>query len=159
MSLHLNEIKLNASRFVLKWKEKAPHAREEADAQTFQNEFFAIFGISRSKIAVFEQKVKLGDGSSGYIDLLWKGYILIEMKSPGKDLKLAYEQAKNYALALPEDDMPRGILVCDFCNFEYYNLEKNAERTTFKLEELESYITLFAFLAGYKDLEYKRQTL
>ena len=87
--LHLNEIKLKADQFVLKWKEKVKNAREEADAQTFENDFFEIFGVSRNKIAVFEQKVKLNDGSLGYIDLLWKGYILIEMKRPGKNLNQA----------------------------------------------------------------------
>ena len=156
MSIHLNEIKLKADQFVLKWKEKVKNAREEADAQTFENDFFEIFGISRNKIAVFEQKVKLNDGSLGYIDLLWKGYILIEMKSPGKNLNQAYEQAKTYALALPECDMPKGILISDFLHFEYYNLEKNGEKTSFTLEELEKHITLFAHLAGYKDVEYKK---
>ena len=156
MPLHLNEMKLKAHAFVLEWKEKAKEAREEADAQTFENEFFSIFGVSRNKIAVFEHKVKLCSGSAGYIDLLWKGYILIEMKTPGKDLCKAYEQAKEYALALPEEDMPKGILICDFVHFEYYNLEKNAEKTCFLLEELPEYVTLFAFLAGYKDVEYKK---
>lgn len=78
MALSLNEIKIRAQQFVLNWKDKAATAREEADAQTFENEFFAIFGVPRSKIAVFEHKVKLLDGSNGYIDLFWKGYILIE---------------------------------------------------------------------------------
>lgn len=155
--LSLNEIKLRAQGFVLNWKDKAATAREEADAQTFENEFFAIFGVPRSKIAVFEQKVKLQDGSNGYIDLFWKGYILIEMKTPGKDRKKAFEQAKAYANALSNSDMPKGILICDFCNFDYYNLEKNAERTSFTLGDLPDYIGLFAFLAGYKDVEYKKQ--
>ena len=157
MALSLNEIKLRAQAFVLNWKDKAVTVREEADAQTFENEFFAIFGVPRSKIAVFEQKVKLQDGSNGYIDLFWKGYILIEMKTPGKDRKKAFEQAKTYANALSNSDMPKGILICDFCNFDYYNLEKNAECTSFTLEDLPEYIGLFAFLAGYKDVEYKKQ--
>ncbi|UTC90607.1 class I SAM-dependent DNA methyltransferase [Treponema denticola] len=155
--LSLNEIKLRAQGFVLNWKDKAATAREEADAQTFENEFFAIFGVPRSKIAIFEQKVKLQDGSNGYIDLFWKGYILIEMKTPGKDRKKAFEQAKTYANALSNSDMPKGILICDFCNFDYYNLEKNAECTSFTLGDLPDYIGLFAFLAGYKDVEYKKQ--
>ncbi|WP_255806435.1 DNA methyltransferase [Treponema putidum] len=94
---------------------------------------------------------------NGYIDLFWKGYILIEMKTPGKDRKKAFEQAKTYANALSNSDMPKGILICDFCNFDYYNLEKNAECTSFTLENLPDYIGLFAFLAGYKDVEYKKQ--
>ncbi len=157
MALSLNEIKTRAAQFVLNWKEKAPKAREEADAQTFENEFFHIFDIPRNKIAVFEHRVKLQDGSNGYIDLLWKGFILIEMKSPGKDLQKAYEQAKNYTLALNSADIPKGILICDFVHFHYYNLERNGEKTSFTLGELTQYTELFLFLAGYKDVEYKKQ--
>lgn len=134
MALSLNEIKIRTQQFVLNWKDKAATAREEADAQTFENEFFAIFGVPRNKIAVFEHKVKLLDGSNGYIDLFWKGYILIEMKSPDKDRKKAFEQAKAYANALQNADMPKGILICDFVHFDYYHLEKDAELTSFTID-------------------------
>ena len=154
--LSLNEIRRRACEFVLNWKDKVAQAREEADAQTFETEFFNIFGVPRNKIAIFEHKVKLLDGSSGYIDLLWKGYILIEMKSPGKDLKRAYEQAKRYATALPESELPKVILISDFCNFHYYNLEKDSELTAFTFEQLPENIGLFSFLAGYKEIEYKK---
>ncbi|MDR3302679.1 MAG: hypothetical protein LBT01_09180, partial [Spirochaetaceae bacterium] len=63
--LSWNEIRTRASAFVLEWKDKAPTAREEADAQTFENGFFHIFGVSRSKVAIFEQKVKMQDGADG----------------------------------------------------------------------------------------------
>ena len=49
MALSLNEIKIRAQQFVLNWKDKAATAREEADAQTFENEFFAIFGVPRNQ--------------------------------------------------------------------------------------------------------------
>ena len=49
MALSLNEIKTRAQQFVLNWKDKAAAAREEADAQTFENEFFAIFGVPRNQ--------------------------------------------------------------------------------------------------------------
>ena len=140
----------------MNWKDKASKAREEADAQTFQTDFLYIFGVPRNKIAIFEHKVKLLDGSSGYIDLLWKGYILIEMKSPGKDLSKAYEQAKRYAQVLPDAELPKVILISDFENFHYYNLEKDGELVSFTLEELADNIGLFSFLAGYKEIEYKK---
>ena len=57
--LALNEIRRRACEFVLNWKEKASTAREEADAQTFETEFFNIFGVARNKMAIFEHKVKL----------------------------------------------------------------------------------------------------
>ncbi|GHV74087.1 hypothetical protein AGMMS49940_13890 [Spirochaetia bacterium] len=94
MPLSWNEIKARAAAFVNEWKTAAGSEREEAEAQTFENEFFNIFGVNRRQVAVFEKKVKLLDGS-GYIDLFWKGHILIEMKTPGKDMEKAYEQAKN----------------------------------------------------------------
>lgn len=84
MSISWNEIKTRAANFVNNWKEKAARAREEADAQTFQNEFFNVFGVTRSLVAIFEQKVKSDSEGNGYIDLFWKGHIIVEMKSPRK---------------------------------------------------------------------------
>lgn len=86
MSLSWNEIKTRAAAFVNEWKDLAPTAREEADAQTFETGFFHIFGVERSQVAIFEQKVHLSGDANGYIDLFWKGHIMIEMKSPGKDM-------------------------------------------------------------------------
>jgi hypothetical protein len=60
MPLSWNEIKSRASAFVLEWKNKAPAAREEADAQTFEAGFLNIFGDEGRKKAVFEYKVALG---------------------------------------------------------------------------------------------------
>jgi hypothetical protein len=75
------------------------------------------------------------------------------MKTPGKDLDKAYEQAKSYALALPQKDIPRGILTCDFLHFQYYDLEDNAKQYSFRLDELPAYIELFGYLAGYKEAD------
>ena len=165
MPLSWNEIKTRAAAFVNDWKDKAPTAREEADAQSFQIEFFNIFGVDRKKVAIFEDKVKLykdrqqglfGDGTadaSGYIDLLWDGHILIEMKSPGKDLEKAYEQARNYALALDKRKFPKAILICDFVNFHYYNLLEDGKQYRFQLTQLLEHIELFGDLAGYRDID------
>lgn len=156
MALSLNEIKTRASAFVINWKDKAPVAREEADAQTFENEFFEIFGVTRSQVAIFEHRVKMAD-ANGYVDLFWKGHIMIEMKTPGKDMAKAYIQAKNYANALKPSDLPKGILICDFNHFHYYNLEEDATLYSFTLPELVEHIDLFSDLAGYKEVEYEKQ--
>ena len=157
MSISWNEIKTRASSFVLEWKEKAASAREEADAQTFENEFFHIFGVERSKVAIFEQRVKVSEEADGYIDLFWKGHIIVEMKSPGRDMERAFRQAKEYANALKGSELPKCILICDFLHFHYYDLEKNAERTEFPIEDLVRHVELFGDLAGYKDVEYREQ--
>ena len=55
MPLSLNEIKDRALAFSREWEgEKA----ERAEAQTFWNEFFNVFGISRRRLASFEEPVK-----------------------------------------------------------------------------------------------------
>ena len=55
MPLSLNEIKNNALAFSREWEgEKA----ERAEAQTFWNEFFNVFGVNRRRLASFEEPVK-----------------------------------------------------------------------------------------------------
>lgn len=157
MALSWNEIKTRAAAFVNEWKDIAPTAREEADAQTFQAGFFKVFGVERSQVAIFEQKVSLLDEARGYIDLFWKGHIIIEMKSPGKNMEKAFEQAKTYANALSAAELPKCILICDFNTFHHYDLTKNAKKTEFTLSELVQYVELFSDIAGYKDVEYKKQ--
>ena len=91
MVLSWNEIKDRAVKFTREW---ADTFNEEADAKPFLEEFFNVFGISRKKVATFEYRVKKLDEHDGYIDLLWKGTLLVEMKSRGKGLEKAYLQAK-----------------------------------------------------------------
>jgi hypothetical protein len=152
MPLSWNEIKTRAAAFVLEWKDNRT-VKEKAEAQTFETEFLKIFGVERKKVALFEHEVHFGDGKNGYIDLFWKGHIIIEMKTPGKDLDKAYEQAKAYALTLQQKDIPKGILTCDFLNFQYYDLEDNATCHSFQLEELHTHVELFGHLAGYKEID------
>jgi len=164
-SLNWNEIRLRAANFVNDWKDKAPKAREEADAQDFQTDFLYIFDVSRRQVATFEHRVNIGGqedllgnktgGRRGYIDLFWKGHFMIEMKTPGKDMLKAYQQAKEYAANLSADELPEGILICDFCNFDYYNLEENKEVEHFTLADLPEKVELFGYLAGHKVKKYK----
>ncbi|MCL2765662.1 MAG: hypothetical protein FWD40_10345, partial [Treponema sp.] len=158
MPLSWNEIKTRAASFVLEWKEKGAAVKEKAEAQTFQTEFLKIFGVSRKKVALFEHEIRYENSTErGYIDLFWKGQIIIEMKTPGKDLDKAFEQAKSYALSLPQKEIPKGILTCDFLNFQYYDLEHDAKCHTFKLEELPAHVELFGHLAGYKEIDSFKQ--
>jgi len=163
--LNWNEIRLRATNFVNEWKDQAPKAREEADAQDFQTAFLDIFGITKRQVATFEHRVNIGGeedysgktigGRKGYIDLFWKGRFLIEMKTPGKDMLEAYEQAKKYANNLPKEEIPEGILICDFCNFDFYDLDENKEVVHFTLAELPERIELFSFLVGNKEIKYQ----
>jgi hypothetical protein len=122
MPLSWNEIKSRATAFTKEWEHETS---EDAEAKSFWDGFFNIFGISRRRVATFEQQVKKADDKAGFIDLLWKGVILIEHKSRGKDLTKAYQQAKDYFPGLKEKELPRYILVSDFANFRLYDLEEN----------------------------------
>ena len=154
VTLSQNEISARAAKFADDWKDTV---REEAEAQSFLIDFFHVLGVSRKRVAIFEHKVKCADGGSGYIDLFWKGHILIEMKTRGKDLSKAYEQAKRYADSLAHHELPKAILVCDFENWHFYDLGKDGQPTTFSLSELPQYIHLFHFLAGYEQREYQEE--
>ncbi|QTR54255.1 hypothetical protein [Thiothrix unzii] len=49
--LHHNEIRNRSHAFVQKWREES---REEAEAKSFWDAFFSVFGIERKDVAVFE---------------------------------------------------------------------------------------------------------
>ena len=90
MPLSWNEIRNRALAFSREW---ADAASENAQAKPFWVEFFDVFGISSKRVASFEEPVKkLGD-KQGFIDLFWKGVLLVEHKSRGKDLDRAYTPA------------------------------------------------------------------
>lgn len=83
MALSQREIRERASAFAREWGEAS---RECAEAQTFWNEFFDVFGISRRRVASFEEPVKkLGD-QRGSIALFWKGTLIAAHKSKGAEL-------------------------------------------------------------------------
>lgn len=153
VTLSWNEIKENAIAFSTEW---ANTSKEEADAKPFLVEFFKVFGISQKRFSTFEYRVKKLDDKDGYIDLLWKGVILIEMKSRGKNLDNAYEQAKEYTFGLKQHELPKCILVSDFENFRLYDLEEGTE-IIFKLNELVQNVIHFGYLIGYTKKVYKEQ--
>lgn len=153
MALSWNEIKDRALHFSKEW---ADTSNEEADAKPFLIEFFEVFGISRKRVSTFEHKVKKLDDSNGYIDLLWKGTILIEMKSRGKNLDKAYQQAVDYTHGLKQHELPKYILVCDFDIFRLYDLEDD-KTIEFKLNDLVNNVQHFGYLLGYQKKVYKEQ--
>ncbi len=100
-------------------------------------------------MATFEKRVKKMGDKDGYIDLLWKGTLLIEHKSRGKDLTKAFRQAKDYFPGLQADEEPRYILLCDFWQFELHDLDEDRIHR-FTLPELDQHLRLFYFIAGYR---------
>lgn len=153
MALSWNEIKDRAARFAKEW---ADTTREEADAKPFLVDFFNVFGISRKKVATFEEKVKKLDGGNGYIDLFWKGVLLVEMKSRGKNLDDAFKQAKGYLQKVKSHELPRYILISDFHTLRLHDLEEESV-VEFTLDALVQHVQHFGFIAGYQKRTYKEQ--
>lgn len=155
MPLSWNEIKQRAIQFSTEWENTS---NEEADAKPFLEAFFDVFGITRKRVSTFEHRVKKIDDSDGYIDLLWKGNILVEMKSRGRSLDRAYSQAVEYTYGLKEHELPKYILVSDFERFRLYNLDNSDDALVeFLLKDLVSNVHHFGYLLGYQKKVYKEQ--
>lgn len=141
-----NEIRREASRFALEWKDARS---ESAEKQTFWNEFFAIFGITRRNFVRFEKAVEKLDGAMGFIDAFWPGEVIVEHKSRDEDLTKARGQALDYLNGVPQHELPKQLVVSDFANFLVVDFETGDE-LGFPLEELPSQVELFARFAGYR---------
>jgi N-6 DNA Methylase len=161
MPLSWSEIRDRSVAFSREYRDAAS---EKSKSQQFWRDFFHVFGVDSKKVAAYEQQVKLtraglqaGDAnviSNGWIDVFWRGKLLIEMKSAGQNLDRAFAQALQYFDNLPsgglkDRDLPRYILVCDFQNFRLFDLQTNEEKR-FKLADLSKNIKAFGFIPGYE---------
>lgn len=151
--LSWTDIRSNATSFVYEWHGTK---RERAEAQTFVNEFFAVFGINRKRVSSFEHAVKKLNSNTGFIDAFWPGKLIIEMKSAGKDLNAAIDQAFDYFSGLDDAELPKFVMVSDFARIALHDVETRATHE-FKLEELAQNIHLFGFIAGYQTRTHSEQ--
>ena len=81
MPLSWNEIKSRAIEFSKEWENESS---EDAEAKSFWDGFFDVFGLTRKRLANFEFQVEKYGGNKGYIDLFWPGMLIVEHKSRGK---------------------------------------------------------------------------
>jgi hypothetical protein len=163
VQLGWNEIKQRAVQFSREW---AGETREEAEAKSFWDAFFNVFGIPRRSVATFEEPVRKLGGQYGYIDLFWKGRLLVEHKSQGKSLDRAESQAFEYLQSLAtegrHDEIPRYVIVTDFDRLALYDLEPedvrdlplfcglHVQRVEIRVKDLHRHVRLFGFIPGYK---------
>src|SRR5215216_689414 len=153
MRLSWNEIRARAAAFAEEWQDAY---YERGETQSFYNDFFQIFGVKRRAVARYEEPVKkLGD-KRGFMDLFWKGVLLVEQKSAGERLAPAKEQALDYFPGLKNYELPRHLLLSDFQTFELHDLD---ERTAvaFRLAELPKHVERFGFILGLEKREFKDQ--
>ena len=157
----------NARRFVSRWQGR--NLGECSDAQTFINEFFAIFDIDRHASNIFFEYSLWDHKRKSYnrIDVFWPGVILIENKSPGLGLAEAAQQANNYYHRLDDTCKPKYIVVNNFHNFQIHeegtrnkNKARNIFRkTSFSLNELPENIHLFYYLLDHEPVKITKEVV
>lgn len=145
----MNEIRTRAVRFIRDWQDEPGDERQQG--QSYVRDLLGVYGITETRAAFYEKRVKRSStGSRGYIDALIPGLALIEMKSAGKDLVAAEEQALDYINDLPDPEVPRWVLTSDFRRFRLLDLHAESEPAQeFTLTELQDHAEKLAFFAGY----------
>lgn len=139
-------------QFVAEWDGET---QEQAESQSFWNDWFAVFGIKRRRYVQFEKKAeRQSTGGRGRIDAFWEGQIAVEHKSGGKDLAHAEEQALDYLNSLDNVAQPRIVITSDFAHFRVLDLETGAT-DEFPLAAFPENIERFGFIAGYESRSFK----
>lgn len=153
-SISISEIRSRAAAFAKRWEGEE---YERGESQTFWNEFLAVFGVDRKRVAYFEQRAKKSSGAGyGFIDLFWPGVLLVEQKSLGKSLEAAESQADDYLAQLNNGEFPIASIVSDFRRLKitwFEGLDKG-NTSILDLKDLPVMVDKFAFLAGYKVRDY-----
>jgi type I restriction-modification system DNA methylase subunit len=148
-SLALSEVRRRLTKFAHDFKDAA---NEQQQASIFLTRFYECYGIKAESATIYEQRVKTLSGGVGRIDSFIPGLLIVEHKSKGRDLDLAYEQATNYFIALPEAQRPKYIVVSDFERIRLHDLahKRSVECT---LKQLPSKASWFKFLLEGSEAE------
>ena len=155
-TLSLNAIRNNCVKFAHEWSDCVGDEKQEG--HEFMRELMQCFGITKRKAISYERRSnRASTGRQGYIDALIPGKALIEMKSAGKDLDKAEEQALDYIHDLADVETPRLLIISDFRRVRIVDLdsEKASDgsgddgRTEFRLAQLPDHVDDLKFLAGY----------
>ena len=155
-SLSLNTIRERCVKFAHEWSDCVGDEKQEG--HEFMRELMQCFGITKRKAISYERRSnRASTGRQGYIDALIPGKALIEMKSAGKDLDKAEEQALDYIHDLANVETPRLLIISDFRRIRIVDLDSelatdgsgDAGRTEFRLAQLPDHVDDLKFLAGY----------
>ena len=155
-TLSLNAIRERCVKFAYDWSDCV--GDEKQDGHEFMRELMKCFGITKRKAISYERRSnRASTGRQGYIDALIPGKALIEMKSAGKDLNKAEEQALDYIHDLADVETPRLLIISDFRRIRIVDLDHNmttddgidSGHTEFELAKLPDHVDDLKFLAGY----------
>ena len=87
MPLSADEVRANLAKFVVAWRDYS--GSERAEAQTFLNDLLACYGTARKEVgARFEER-----SGAGFMDMIWPGVCVVEMKRPSEADKLDQHRA------------------------------------------------------------------
>lgn len=126
---------------------------ERAEAQTFLNQLVECYGADRQAVGMrFEHHI----AGVGFVDMLWPGRALVEMKAPSRTATLedAQPQAERYWRASAADDgsydAVRYVVLCSFQRFLVWDMHHNPSRpmVNLSLDELPDHYEALLFLAG-----------
>lgn len=148
--LSLTEMQSRARKFVIEW---TGESRENAESQSWWNDYFHIFGVERRRMATYERwATRASTGRKGRIDVFMPGVMIAEHKSLGKDKGKGSSQADDYLRGgdIPAHEYPRYIVSTDFETITLDDLESGDPPLNFSLKDLPKYVQRFAFLAGYE---------
>jgi hypothetical protein len=109
----------------VEWTREHIHGDEKGEAQLFLDRLMQAFGHAgvREAGATLEKRVKSNDRKgTAFADLVWKPYVLIEMKKRGENLARHYRQAFDYWTHLVPN-RPRYAILCNFDEFWVYDFE------------------------------------
>ncbi|MGP5497933.1 DNA methyltransferase, partial [Corynebacterium flavescens] len=135
------------------WKSKGLGGEEQKSAQRFWIDLFACFGVSATRMDLFERNARRATtGNGGRIDLFYPSVVIGEAKKPGVDLEVAYDQALDYLNggSVHEFEMPKYVLCSNFERLRLVKLDtENGFDTEFPLSEVTDHLDELKFLAGY----------
>ncbi len=158
MNIITQEMKDRAESFAISWRGITD---ERAEAQSFTNEFFEIFGLKRRDYAQFEKPIKKKDETgTGFADLFWSGKLIIESKSAHLDKPKHWEntlhQAEEYIENLQPQQRPQYIMLMNFKRIQIHSVEFNKSDkikisfvTEIELNELSTRLEEFIFFLEF----------
>ena len=150
MVLTLIQMEERAKQFYEDFKDASD---EHSEAQEFWLGFFNIFGIEKRKTDIsFEYALTKINGKKGYIDCFWPSRLIVEHKSKGINLDMAYKQLLDYTISLPSEDIPRYAIVSDFQKIRLKDFDTKDE-IEFELKDLYQYIPNFEFIYSFNSYE------
>lgn len=136
------------------WVKAHCQGRERGEAQVFLDRFFQCFGyggvLDAKGTFEFAQKRSSKGGNTGFMDCLFPGIAIFEMKQRGSSLNEHYNQLLTYwTHCVPK---PAVGILCNFDEFWIYdfNIQVDTPVQTLTLDELSQHPEALLFMLGKK---------